>query len=572
MGSGCEPDNLMAIIEAQLKTNGELFDTDATMTKGYKEDQLFHFEKTIAKHLTELDGKDPFDTGASTNPARLRTAMNPSELLGDTFYQKIAGPIRAFEKAHGADTKKLTKAEQKAAGMARGKAYQKDIVEPMAKLLQEMKAIGKAHKGAELDRVVQEKYGFGADKFYDAFQYVTWVAEGGHTVPASKWNIVRPISRAYSGAMARMNPTWTIANMADVSRIIGAYVTKPAVLGKGLADTLFGEGGPIVGGFRQKKSLKAQGLYEASGGHERENFGNMDPFSWSVTLQKNLAFALDKADGGDGHTGVARNAFDPEPWDRPMLYRNADVNEIFGLARFPIAESIWHVNTTKRAFQGDAQAQANLVTYMIGKSIVFGAGSLVPAFIYGQLPDENEAVPIWSKKGWDEINEHVPFFNVAGKTIDAAGAAIGTKIDTDFVKFAQPFGGSLGARWQGIGRTAQEVPALAAKSVGNLSQGELGPAALNAFAAAIAVANLGIIPANIGPVANPLNNPVVNTMVNNTTARKLVKTWAKNLEEQYGGDRAWRDTFKALFGATNVKKDAAASSGAGHGRRRSHSR
>lgn len=541
MGDLCNPSNLLAAVRAANKIEGQDLRSDADITANFDDKQKMAYERVLGKHFAGMAKKSPYDIGEvegskkrittddHTSLTQLRAYQPPSQTLGNEFYDQIADLHRKFE-SKTFDNSKL-----------RAKAFKNDIVKPVQKIMTDLEGLVKKHNKEALKPILKEKYGIELENVYDAYDWLKWISEGGHTIN-DKNNFLKKPSVNLAGSMARVNITWTIGNIADVSRIVGAYLDKPESLAKGLSKTFF-ESGPL-GAFRRTKDLEDAGLYKTGEGTERGDFGNHEPFSWSTTMQKNLAFHLDKADGGDGFTGVRTNSFDYDPWDRAPVFRNDTANNlVFGLARFPIAEALWHINTVKRAVKGDKNAGLNLLSYAVAKSAIFGTASLVPSFIYAALPNEQ-------KQEWRKIDKHIPFANLIGKGANSIAGATGADTDIEFSSFAQPFGGNLGSRVQAIGRTFQEAPQSATKALENLGNGDISEASLNSFAAAIAVANLTGLPSGfMGTLRTP-----VNTLINNTTTKKVVKSWAKSLEEEHGQERTSRETWKAVLGSGNVRK------------------
>lgn len=566
MGERCSPKNLAALFKARARLGGFDFKTDKEVLYGLGDDidQHLAYEEEIARAIRGQSPLEALEAQIKKDKAvkpRLKAEVKfgfdgvkaevsnlpslndaPSDALPGKFWRPIDAKITKFE----TDSRSIDRKTKQ----GREEYYLKYQDRIGAAARETMKKLGdilQTTKGKKLDIELSKKYGLDRSNIAEAMDYLDWLAKGGHTQPGlSNTAIIGTVTRAFPAAMARMNLGWTIYNIGDISRIAAVYAPKKGgieSIAKGLKRTFIDNGGPI-GAFKRIKDLEAKGVYEASGGLERENWGNFDPFSWSVTLQKNLAYNISKAHGEDGFTGLKNASFDYKPWDASPLFRNAVLNQTgLGLARFTINEFYWHGRTLKKAILGDTEAASTLGLYFAAKSLLFGTASVLPEVIY------NAALSDEQKEEWDKINKEVPFLNLVGKGFDDLFKGLGLEAEADFSKSMQP-GVFLGGRFQAISSTltrAMEAPGKVAKDV---VTGDGTGAALDSVVGAMSLANLFW-------VANPaqgLAGAVGNNILNTTTSTKVVKKFAEYNEEKWSKNKFGREILKALFGERNVKK------------------
>jgi hypothetical protein len=327
-------------------------------------------------------------------------------------------------------------------------------------------------------------------------------------------------------------------------RIGSHYATKspkgPIHVMTGIADAVKATGGNP---FKRLPELEKQHIYDSAAFDRGQGFNNF--FSHSIIAQKNIAYYLDKASGGDGYSGMRDIVFENKPWDQAFAYRTTAHPLLYGLARFPISESRWYLNTTKKALTGDKSAAANLLLFSAMKYFVTGSKSLVPAPIY---MGANAADPEGTKKLFSAFDK--AFGGNAVSYLSGAGfAAAGAPgVSLDLGEYTQPFGGGLGARLASIKDTGMSGITNTVRAGVNAVEGKPAAAALHALAAASALNNFANFSGSI-PGLNWLDK------ANSTTVTKVLSATGKSLEKEYNQDQTAREELKAVLGSKNIKRE-----------------
>lgn len=520
MGNGCTPKNTVAHIRAANQIQGDIF-SEAERVKNFDGEQRFYYEKVMANHF----GISPKKTGSSRLDVlkkRTKTASQPEGVMDEIIY---ARPSEQFSKKFMAGIDRKMNAYYKA---GKNGDYQKEIAAPVRKVIKALDDITVNSKSrADLNRQLKP-FGLTADTLYDARDYLKWLEQGGPT--QKSWaSAFTKKAAVVSKAQANLNMAWTLGNGVDMIRVYSHYATQKGGLKaviQGTAEAL------SKNPFKQDKALGKKGLYQTQY-LDREG-GNNDPFSWSITAQKNITYHIDKAIGGDGLSGTRKLLFDSTPWDRPRYDRSPEANLVFGLARYPINETRWHYKTIKAALQGDGRAAANYALYALAKGALIGGASLIPAPVYMALPKE--------MKEQIEATEKQYGFNLLKRVSGEVFKKAGINANIDLTTYTQPGGGQLGARAASLVNTGTSVAKNTTKAVIDGAQGKLPAATVNAIAAASAFANF------TGYKSEALG------LANSTTITELFETTGKELEREFDSDRYSRNVVKAVFGQRNVKK------------------
>lgn len=548
MADNCNIENLKVLLTQVDVMSGGSVEPDRSITSRLSPKDAYTHELLVGRRETGRLDKPKVDPRQEIEKAGIPRKYDPNKLDKGKNLIRAVADLNNYQNPSAVTGKLFYNQVVSDARQARidGKSpfeVNKILAEKAKATLKEITDIVKS--GGDVEAQLKGRYRFGKDQLYYAVDWLDWAANDyGH----EKNTIVGQASSNLSRAMSRMNFTWAIGAAGDVSRIIAPYVHKPGVLAKGLSDTFVMNGGPI-GAFRQLDKYKKLGLYE-TGNMERKPLGNSEPFSWGVTLGKNLAFNLDRADGGNGFDGVAEHAFDYESFDQAPIYRNpTEAKGVFGLARFPIAEAIWHINTTKRALMGDAKAITTLAVYNLAKTMVFGAKSVIWGPVWAAMPEENNDVPVWSKNWWNEVNDTLPISNLLGKGVSSAANATGANIKVDLSTFAQPMSLSLGGRVSALSDVWNNSAQASTDFLADVASGKLDEAALNAASVGLSVANVFYPSPSGGPLAQGAYN-----LFNNTTTGKIIRKFEKSLEEEYTPDQRTRAFYKGLLGDSRVKK------------------
>jgi len=517
MGDGCNRKNTVAVIRAGNQIQGDIF-SEAERVKNFSGEQRFYYEKVMANHF----GINPKKKGVSRLDVlkkRTKNASQPEGVMDDRLY---ARPSEQF-------SKKFMSAIDGKMKAATPENYAEKVAKPMRTLLAALDKVTVNSKSrADLNKQLA-KFGLDADNLYDARDYVKWLADGG---PNQKsWaSALTKKAGVIAKAQANLNMAWTLGNSSDIIRVYSHYASRKG----GLKAILEGTATAIKANpFKRNPQLAKQGIYETQ--YIDQQGANNDPFTWSITAQKNLTYHIDKAIGSDGKTGVRELLFDSTPWDRPRYDRSPEANLVFGLARFPINEARWHYKTVKQALQGDARAAANYGLYSIAKAAMLGAASLIPAPVYIAMPKEmrEEIEAVENKYGTNLLKR------VSGAVLQKAGI----NASIDLTTYTQPGGGQLGARAASLVNTGTSVVKNTVKAGIDGVQGNIPAAGVNAIAAASAFANF------TGYKAEVLG------LLNSTTITELFETTGKELEREFDSDRYSRNIVKAVFGQRNVKKN-----------------
>lgn len=527
----CAPENMVALLRAKGQTTGDIF-SEAERVKDYNGSQRFYYERYMAKHY----GIDPKQKKQASSWDAYKPDKKPiydgsnydrpSQMFSKKFYGAIDRKMELYNKSGGGREK-----------------YSDIVAKPVRTLIKAIREESMAAQGnrRKLHKNLA-KFGLNHKTVYHGLEYLEWIQKGGHTQQAQEYiGSLNKVGSNIAKAQANFQLAWTMGNGVDMIRIYSHYLTrKPSSLAnviKGTAMAMKATGGNPA---RRIKELEKAGIYESR--YAERGGKNISPFEWSTTAQKNLAYYLDKASGGDGRTGIRDLVFDSKAWDRPAWDREANAKLIFDLARYPINEARYLYKTGEAAFKGDSREIANLLVYGLAKSFAVGSRSLVPAAVYLGL---NEDQKEWLK----DFDEKLPAADLIRKVSRGVFTAMGaTGLELDLAEYTMPGGGSLGARLSSIKGTADKVGKGAVKGVSDLSKGNIPAAAARAGQSLSALANIGYgkwaeLPAKLlGPA-------------NTTQTTDLMDTLAKKLEGEFPrGATLQGEVAKDLLGQRNIKK------------------
>lgn len=537
MGKRCNPKNVIGTIRAENQLSGDIF-SEAKRVRDFDEGQMSAYEMQMAKRLGFADegpsaldiinakskNKKPQDHSLEVFKDRLYAP--PSESLKGKLWSGIDGKFKKYYNT--------PKAERN---------YKEQIAKPVGEVKTAIENILKSGGSKkELDAKLK-RFGIKTDQAYDALQYLDWVKKGGPETPIPDG--LRGLNAAAGSlakAQANLNFLWTAGNGADMVRVYSHFVSKKggglnAVI-KGSYDAYKATGGNI---FRQVPSLKKAGFYGNSDNLTIDG-KNRDPFEWSVTAQKNLAYYMDKASGGNGYDGVRDIVFDRSAWDRPAYDRFAGSNLVFGLFRYPINETRWYAKTISKALKGDTNAQANLVAFSTARALFTGTKSILPAFIWAGLTKDQ-------KENVEKFDESANLNQVKIQS-RAMLKAIGVDAEVDLGEYLQPLGGNLGARAASLKRTVDQVGKNSVKSLRYAADGKIPAAALSAVASVLALANFGAFKNSGQKVLSEIDDKA-----NSTFFTKIAETTAEFLAGEMELEKYERELAKDAFGMTLKKPD-----------------
>lgn len=511
MGDACDPFNLNAILEADGQYKGER--PLKLSNEQFTDTPRAYYEL----HMTNKQGPTPDWFGqAKANVkegAGIFNAMNykrPSQWMPAEMYQQIDNEFKTWY-ANGAKMEDYKAIRKEAKG-----------------ILDDMDAVI-IEDGAQ---ALADNMGIRPQDIQYAQAYFKWLVDAGPlditNNPAMK--SLRKAATTISKAQANMNLMWTFGNVADMVRVYSHYLAKggPKAIVDGTLNAL-SKGNP----FKRHEDLGKLGLYDSA--YLEQQGKNNDPFSWSITAQKNIAHHLDIASGGDGVQGVKEVLFDHSPWDVPAFEQTPSAGLLFGLARYPIYEANWYYETFKKAAAGDQQAATEMATYLLAKSAFIGLASSIPAPVYAALPED------W-KEQVKRFEESLPTNLLAKGSNAAIQGLTGQDLSIDLTTYTQPAGGGLGARLSSVANTGKSVVTNATKGVVDVAQGDYDAAALNGLAAVSAFNNFFGVTNDIKYLE----------YLNSASITKLYGTVAKGLEKDWDSEKWTSGLLKSQFG-TSVK-------------------
>jgi len=530
MGNSCHPKNFAAILTADKQHNGRDVFSEAEQLNSMSKEQKAHYESFMAK-MMESGGENkkkpsPYDTmtkkgakGDVKDDIRgipdPRFHGHPSEMFSKKFYEPVAKKLRAYASKKDGDYSEIRKP-----------------VRSLQKALNTV--IEQSGNKRELTRALKP-YGLTPDTLYDAKKWLEWVDEGG---PWKKSKNLQPVIAAAKGvgkAQANFNVLWAAGNVADMTRPFAYFgVSNPKAVIQGIMDT-------GMNPFKQNKALIKQGIY----GSQDPNYSmsNRDPFSWTVTAQKNYVYNIAKRAGVNPRKAMADTIFDYEPWDRPRYDRSPEASLAVDLARYPISEARWHYKTVKTMlhpktpYKERGQAIASYLAHNMTRAVVFGAPSLVPYMVWQFMFDKDQ------KKGFSETTEAMGLNQVKIQSRNILNS-LGIDASVDMTEYLQPGGGQLGARYQSFKTTADRGFRGTAGAIKGVATGQLDEAGINTLAAASALLNL------TGSISALQKFDAVNS----TTLTDVLFASAQILTEEMEPGDAGREMLKAILSGKTVKK------------------
>ena len=459
MGQACSPHYLVGGVEAARQATGNDPFTEAERVKGLDAGQRAVYEMVMA-NLTQKKtklGRSGYDILAENTKKdkapfflSFRSAEEPSKLLPPAFYNAVDKKLTAWHAA-GHNPKQY-----------------REMVGNASKTLFESitSTIESARNPNEL-KVGLRKFGLTPDTAYDAKEYIHWISNGGPTQQVSE-NVkgLQSLFGRLAKADSTLNPVYALGNVLDLQRVLTHFATRRP---QGVMDILTGiqamrkAGNPL---------LKNPALEKAGLGHMQNNYTKMDtglkwdPFNLTNNLQENLAFHIDKAQGGNGFDGVRDAVFVRKSWDRPVYDRSADLSVFFGLARFQISEATWMARQIKQVLEGDKKAISNVILYHAGRVALTGIKSIIPIFVYNNLPKD-------AKKSVDDADKAIG----GGLVKESTGGHL------DLAAYVQPGGGQLGARGSSLTGAISRTAGATVNAGIDLTKGNLLPASINVIAA-----------------------------------------------------------------------------------------
>ena len=541
MGDGCSKKNAPAILIAKLQADGRDIFSEAHRLIQMDGEQRSYYEKFMANEFgitPKKKGPSEWDILSkkgvpSEGPKTAvddRLYINPSEQFKGKFWDSIDKKLTAWNK--GKDTSRAS--------------YNEKVGKPVKEVLKAIdKIVAETNSQAQMNTKLA-KFGLKASNVYDARSYLDWLSKGGHLKSQGDARALLNTAGKISKAQAGWNFTWTLGNGVDMIRVMSHYLSRP----KGLENTIKGlytsAEATKMNPMKRIPELEKQGVYNSV--YADRGGSNHNIFEWSITAQKNLTWHLDKAAGGDGHTGIREQLFDSKPWDRQRYDRYEGSGLVSGLVRYPINETRWLFKTSQQALSGNTKEGAKLGMYFLGRAAFTGTASLVPDFVWQAVPEKIK----------DQVKEFEKEHNlnlvkvVSGK----AFKQIGIDANFDLTNYLQPQVPLMGSRAQSLGQTAERVGKSSAKAVVTLAQGKPLASAAHTGAAILALANLGLLKgaaSKLGKFEDAAGK-LEESQFNNTTLTKLFDTTAKWLGEEFKSKDYGLNVVKAVFGQNNVKK------------------
>lgn len=556
MGDACSPKNQAAVIAAKLQAEGKDIFTEAQRVNQMNAERRAYYEQSMANDYGLKPGPKKMSAWDAARARKKQAGFGkdrPNNIFDNRLY---APPSEMFSKKfYGAIDKKIT-------AWAKGKnatieTYREQVGKPTRQLLKAIDGIIKEGGSKAAINGKLAKFGLKADNVYDARDYLSWLEKGGHLKSQGDANVYLKQAGKLAKAQANLNLTWTLGNGVDAIRVMSHYLTRkngiPNTI-KGLYD--FAKATKGIGAFSKLKGLEKQGVYDSV--YQDRGQGGSGPFEWSINAQKNLAYHLDKAAGGNGTDGIRETLFDYKPWDRPRYDRFEGSGLVFGLARYPINEIRWMYGTTKKALSGDVREAANLGTFFLTRAAMTGATSLVPAPLWAAMPEDMKESIVQFEKEYG--------LNLIKIGSREAFEKMGIEAELDLSGYTQPGGGSLGSRAGQLWTSASGIASSAGNTAVNAAQGKLDAAAAHAVATGLSLANFGAFAGSVRKLAQvpgiggaigkavPSAEALEGSQLNSTTLTKLFKTVGEELEKEFEADRFARNVTKAVIGESIVKK------------------
>lgn len=388
-----------------------------------------------------------------------------------------------------------------------------------------------------------KEFGLTFNEIYEAQNYLNWLKRGEFYKSSG---MLGEVASTVAKAQASYNVSWALFNVADTPRILAPYISKPKVLIKGLQAA-----------FDRNNKEMPDDLLQAIPGLD-EKGGRFDPFSLTNKVQQRLAYFLDKADGGDGFTGLRENAFIYADYDATSLeyhsnFGSTGAKTTFGLGRFLMAETAWTAGNYVNLFnvargKGDLNKLTNFMVYNVIKSTLFGVGSIIPAPLYSALKDK---LP-------DEQKEllQAGMANVAGNGLLKLAGVEGSFSMTEAV---QPLSLVLGARAQQMAGDLTKAGTSISRAITDGLDGDLLPAALESFVTLGALSS--VIPMDFknrfglgSYVLSDLDKmPALRDFFQNHQVMKIMSTFAKGYREEESTEKTYRELAKDILGNKVVK-------------------
>lgn len=451
---------------------------------------------------------------------------NPSNIFDSRFYKPIEGLIQKWDRA----------------GRSR-ESYNAMVKKPIQTL---KKSLQDDLNGvpSQWNHRVLKQYHLTKENVYEAVEWLDFLEDGGF-IPGDKSPPVKTIDNI-GQAMAKWNPTWSLGNLVDLQRVASDYVARGEIVPmiKGTLKTL--QQGPM-GIFKEQESLRKYDLYRTVERVSEQKNDNI--FSWSVTAQKNLVANIELAAGRDPMKGIGDKLFDYKPWDVPRsmrIFKDANANNVtLKLARYPINEARWTFQAWNSSFKilagkGTKEDAYKMLSYGILtalKTATLGVEANVPAPIWFGLNEEQ-------KESIRNFSEETPGLALLKKGSREAFKLLGVDAEIELAEYTQPFGGTVGAALGILTNTGKDVVESLGQATTDLVEGDLAPATLNAAAAAMTILHL----------RGTTKSWTKLDPINSTSLTRLIRKYAKTLEEDYAVDQQTREIFKAILGDKYVKK------------------
>jgi hypothetical protein len=465
-----------------------------------------------------------------------------SDKFGDSFYNKVSEPVRQFYKDYGDMAKDAMYSDNKSVLSELKKDFRNNVAPELKELALDLEAVTLAYDTttpegrAELQAHVKKEFGIDAKQINEAITYIHWMSRSNWLEPSG---LVGKVANNLSYHQASFNFNWALFNGGDLLRIVSPYIRKPDVLFKGAAKA-----------FSKTEIddlLLPMGFMDSSQ-HPRGLMEKLDPFKATNRVQQRLAYFLDKADGGDGLTGLRKNAFDREPWDAaPIEYHSnmgSDGSKVmFGLGRFLMSEFQYNTRNMINVLKvlkgtGDLGQAADYGIYNTLKAAMFGQVATPLALFYPLLNDDD-------KKQWREAG-------VMNNVLEAALNPAGIEAEGTLGRSFGPVDLMFGARAGQIANTAIFQAKGTADAVVKLTQGNLGEGVLSALIVSGSAAAMfaGRPIASSGKIADTAVD-----LFGNGQVQKMMKVWAKSMNEQWDDEKLKFELAQTVVGEKSIRKE-----------------
>lgn len=550
MGNQCSPENLKKLLPIYGEASGQTRMTESQRTdmqRQWERDALAVREIALIQQKVRENQPRALTANKvyqSLRKATKREPKNDSERMARKAWEaviKLQAPTFADAASVALPSKfikplfnkmKATYGESLGKPMELQKAKWKAEIAPLAEKIEAgiLKSFVRIKDPKKRAKFLEDTYGLKGWQTDAAMEYLDWVKNGAHlqTARADKaGELVKAAITPLARANAMFNLPWTMYNVLDLHRVAsGAAFRSPTA---GVMPTLRALKKSLRQGFTPEPELESK-LEAGDLFRETVNVGSkLDPFSNSVTFQRNFAYHLDKELGGDGYGLISSHVFDYLPFDRPELLRNTGggTGTIFRLAKFMANESNYLKRLLGRAFglrdkETQAQAVGELMVWTAGRLALLGSDNVLPSEIMWLMEQ------VVGKEAMEEFTETVDELTGINWMDNLLQASVDTvmgegAVDVEFSRGADVGLSSfpkMGLTFRQLGSKGKAIAKQLGKIIG--SDEPVDTKVLRGL-------TMGMHISNIFPYIPHVPIPQIGVF-NNNTLTKMVNAWADSYD------------------------------------------